>query len=261
MTEDIPIPASIPEYNRNVPSEKPPLQVIDIIDQIASSVEIFPYENTEPNPGSLLTQDNQEGVNHLVKNTAFQVSGGEKEPQGKQPKNKEKKADISPQETRAWEKEPGEGLSVRTKEHKVTELEGTKMQQLWDETVYCTDEVDEDQEGVQLDEPEEQLKEETDLDAHENSTEAGPDGAEEGMLKESHGMSHKKGLENKSKESLPTSPTSNFQSERCNEQPGTMKKNDISRHSYSRYNTISYRKIRKGNTKQRIDEFESMMHS
>nr|XP_058907928.1 ermin isoform X1 [Kogia breviceps] len=44
------------------------------------------------------------------------------------------------------------------------------------------------------------------------------------------------------------------------EQPTFGKKGDISRNAYSRYNTISYRKIRKGNTKQRIDEFESMMH-
>ncbi|MBZ3879913.1 Ermin [Sciurus carolinensis] len=44
------------------------------------------------------------------------------------------------------------------------------------------------------------------------------------------------------------------------EQPALGKKGDISRSAYSRYNTISYRKIRKGNTKQRIDEFESMMH-
>lgn len=44
------------------------------------------------------------------------------------------------------------------------------------------------------------------------------------------------------------------------EQPALGKKSDISRSTYSRYNTISYRKIRKGNTKQRIDEFESMMH-
>ncbi|XP_053453403.1 ermin [Nycticebus coucang] len=44
------------------------------------------------------------------------------------------------------------------------------------------------------------------------------------------------------------------------EQPSLGKKSDISRNAYSRYNTISYRKIRKGNTKQRIDEFESMMH-
>uniref|UniRef100_A0A8C2UDL9 Ermin n=1 Tax=Coturnix japonica TaxID=93934 RepID=A0A8C2UDL9_COTJA len=60
--------------------------------------------------------------------------------------------------------------------------------------------------------------------------------------------------------SPPSSPTCNVPAERAGEQPGLGKKNDISRHSYSRYNTISYRKIRKGNTKQRIDEFESMMH-
>nr|XP_004651912.2 ermin isoform X1 [Jaculus jaculus] len=44
------------------------------------------------------------------------------------------------------------------------------------------------------------------------------------------------------------------------EQPMLGKKGDVSRNAYARYNTISYRKIRKGNTKQRIDEFESMMH-
>ncbi|XP_051480145.1 ermin isoform X2 [Apus apus] len=60
--------------------------------------------------------------------------------------------------------------------------------------------------------------------------------------------------------SAPTSPGCNAQAEKPGEQPSLGKKNDISRHSYSRYNTISYRRIRKGNTKQRIDEFESMMH-
>ncbi|KAG8510450.1 Ermin [Galemys pyrenaicus] len=44
------------------------------------------------------------------------------------------------------------------------------------------------------------------------------------------------------------------------EHPTLVKRSDISRNAYSRYNTISYRKIRKGNTKQRIDEFESMMN-
>ncbi|XP_056352735.1 ermin [Oenanthe melanoleuca] len=60
--------------------------------------------------------------------------------------------------------------------------------------------------------------------------------------------------------SPPGSPGCNSPLEKAGEQPSLGKKNDISRHSYSRYNTISYRRIRKGNTKQRIDEFESMMH-
>ncbi|XP_043930774.1 ermin [Protopterus annectens] len=47
----------------------------------------------------------------------------------------------------------------------------------------------------------------------------------------------------------------------CKELSGAGRKPDIIRQSYpNRYNTVSYRKIRKGNTKQRIDEFESMMH-
>ncbi|XP_006872102.1 PREDICTED: ermin [Chrysochloris asiatica] len=61
-----------------------------------------------------------------------------------------------------------------------------------------------------------------------------------------------------SEESLLSSPSS--QPVTPDEHPTFGKKNDISRNAYARYNTISYRKIRKGNTKQRIDEFESMMH-
>ncbi|KFW80367.1 Ermin, partial [Manacus vitellinus] len=49
--------------------------------------------------------------------------------------------------------------------------------------------------------------------------------------------------------SAPASPGCNSPLEKPGEQPSLGKKNDISRHSYSRYNTISYRRIRKGNTK------------
>ncbi|XP_067154741.1 ermin [Apteryx mantelli] len=80
------------------------------------------------------------------------------------------------------------------------------------------------------------------------------------IKKENSEESCLKKQENGKEVSPPTSPTCNSQPEKPGEQPGVGKKNDISRHSYSRYNTISYRKIRKGNTKQRIDEFESMMH-
>ncbi|XP_053115810.1 ermin isoform X2 [Hemicordylus capensis] len=256
MTEDIPVPASIPEYNRNVPSEKPQLQVIDIIDQIANSVEIFPYESTEP--GSPFIQGNQEEANHLVENAAYEVSG-------KEEGNKDRKSGIFSQETRDWGKESGKGLCEdsspgSTEEHEVSEQEEMKAQQPCEEKAYCTNEMEEDQEGVQLCEPVEKIQEETSSEVHENATEGDLDGTEEGTQKESNGAFHKK-EENGSKEFLPMSPSCNSPIEKCDEQTSSVKKNDISRHSYSRYNTISYRKIRKGNTKQRIDEFESMMHS
>lgn len=80
MTEDVQVRSGVPEYNRNAPPEKPQLQVIDIIDQMSNSVEIFPYENEEFNPDSLLIQADQEGADHLVEDTSE-----EKDYQGKVP--------------------------------------------------------------------------------------------------------------------------------------------------------------------------------
>ncbi|XP_054828827.1 ermin [Eublepharis macularius] len=238
MTEDIQVTSGVPESNRNVPSEKPQLQVIDIIDQMANSVEIFPYENAEFNPDSLLMQADQEGTDHLVESTACDVSGGEKEYQGLCDEN----------------------YPISTRAHEGTKHEERNTQQLWDEKVYSTNEAEEDQEEVQVHQHKEQTEMETYLEVNENAT-ADFVGAEEVMQNENNGESHKECQETNSKECLPIDPRSNSEIETPNEQFGTMKKSDISRHSYSRYNTISYRKIRKGNTKQRIDEFESMMHS
>lgn len=80
------------------------------------------------------------------------------------------------------------------------------------------------------------------------------------IKKENSKASHLKQYDSGKEASLLTTPGCNSPVEKPGEQLSLGKKNDISRHSYSRYNTISYRRIRKGNTKQRIDEFESMMH-
>ncbi|XP_078539486.1 ermin [Lissotriton helveticus] len=65
--------------------------------------------------------------------------------------------------------------------------------------------------------------------------------------------------ESDAEETPPNSPTSGSLSGSPKGQPGLELKLEISKHNYSKYDTVSYRKIRKGNTKQRIDEFESMM--
>ncbi|XP_036041399.1 ermin [Onychomys torridus] len=78
-------------------------------------------------------------------------------------------------------------------------------------------------------------------------------------FKRNHSNSSQLKEENYAREDSPLSSPSS-QPGTPDEQPVLGKKGDISRNAYSRYNTISYRKIRKGNTKQRIDEFESMMH-
>lgn len=149
-----------------------------------------------------------------------------------------------------------ESHPVTTKEQEVI-----KEEERQDEKVFSMKAGEEsEEEEVQLNETTEQVKEDTQLEAKENATEEEPAGrVQKENCKDSD--SHTKGQEANSKEFLPASPTCDSQTEKPDEQPGTLRKSDISRHSYSRYNTISYRKIRKGNTKQRIDEFESMMHS
>ncbi|XP_007424513.1 ermin [Python bivittatus] len=236
MTEDIQTPTSMSEFNRNLSSEKPQRQVIDIIDQLANSSEILPYEITEINPGSPFIEENQEGDKQLAEDSAHEVSDGTKEHQG------------------LHEKTP----PLSTKEFQGEENVTSNLQ---DEDIYTPTETDEEQGKIQLNEAREQIKEETLLKDNESTTEEDWDGAEDEAQKENRVDSHKERQESNNSQCLPTSPSCTSQTEKYDEQPDALKKNDISRHSYSRYNTISYRKIRKGNTKQRIDEFESMMHS
>uniref|UniRef100_A0A7M4FWC9 Ermin n=1 Tax=Crocodylus porosus TaxID=8502 RepID=A0A7M4FWC9_CROPO len=123
------------------------------------------------------------------------------------------------------------------------------------------------QEMVQILERKLQIKDEMQLKAREKAAGEEDEDVEEEELvqltenkKVNSEESYLKKQENGREESPPNSPSFNSQAEKPGEQLEIGGKNDVSKHSYSKYNTISYRKIRKGNTKQRIDEFESMMH-
>ncbi|KAM6467671.1 ermin [Liasis olivaceus] len=263
MTEDIQTPTSMSEFNRNLSSEKPQLQVIDIIDQLANSSEILPYEITEINPGSPFIEENQEGDKQLAEDSAHEVSDGTKEHQGKPEGKNEEKNCLFYQDSTIWEEESRDGLHEKIPPLSTKEFQGEEnvTSNLQDEVIYTPMETDEEQGKIQLNEAREQIKEETLFKDNESTTEEDWDGAEDEAPEENRVDSHKERQESNNSQCLPTSPSCTSQTEKYDEQPDAPKKNDISRHSYSRYNTISYRKIRKGNTKQRIDEFESMMHS
>ncbi|XP_003224650.1 ermin isoform X1 [Anolis carolinensis] len=276
MTEDVQVPTSMSEYNGNVSPEKPQLQVIDIIDQIANSVEIFPYDSAASQPALLLTQESQGGVGHLVENSVYEACDistyedtiGMKEHQGKPEGFKEKNTGSFAQERRDWEEESGEELCqeshpTSSREQDIPEEEEWDAELCQGENIDdMAEEEQEEKKEAQLSESTEKIKEGEQSKASEKTAvkdAVGTGGG--GVLKTNNEDSHKKGQENNSKEFRPIHPSCNAQTEKPDELTGTLRKNDISRHSYSRYNTISYRKIRKGNTKQRIDEFESMMHS
>ncbi|ETE70365.1 Ermin, partial [Ophiophagus hannah] len=269
MTEDSQAPTSI---NRNMSSEKPQLQAIDIIDQLANSSEIHPYEITEIKAGSPFIEENQEGAKHLAENSAHQISDATKEVQvlyficfqGKPEGKNEEKNGLIYQESRVCEEESRDGLHEKTATLSTKEFQGEENapSKLQDGNISSPTETEVEQGKIQLSETSEQIKEETLLKDNESPTEEDWEGEEEDEFQQENSMaSHIKGQENNNIQGLPTSPSCASQTEKYDDQPEALKKNDISRHSYSRYNTISYRKIRKGNTKQRIDEFESMMHS
>ncbi|KAK9410644.1 ermin [Crotalus adamanteus] len=263
MTEDIQAPASMSEFNRNTSSEKPQLQVIDIIDQLANSSEILPCEITAIDPSSSFVEENQEGTKHLAESSVHHISDAAKELQGKPEGKNEEKNCLICQESTVCEEESRDGLHEKIAALNTKEFQGEESipSKLPDENIDSLTETEEEQGKIQLNETSEPIEEETLLEDNESITEEDWEGPVDESQQENSVASHKKGQENNNIQCLPTSPSCTSQTEEYDDQPGALKKNDISRHSYSRYNTISYRKIRKGNTKQRIDEFESMMHS
>ncbi|XP_009999379.1 PREDICTED: ermin [Chaetura pelagica] len=232
LTEAAPAAPAVPECNGSVAPEKGPRQVVGAVDEIADSVGTVPYGNAETGPDRPLGKGNQEeNGDSLTEDAARGDLDGGKQREEKQEEShgmlQQGSADTQDTGTSSQESEGGLGRAA----HGQAEP------------------------GAAQEEAEEEEEEEEEEDTEEDEVQVIE-------MKKENGAASPPRQQDSSKDvaSAPTSPGCNAQAEKPGEQPSLGKKNDISRHSYSRYNTISYRRIRKGNTKQRIDEFESMMH-
>ncbi|NXX11746.1 ERMIN protein, partial [Podargus strigoides] len=243
MTEEVPAASSMPECNGSVPPEKGPLQVIAAIDDIAKSVGTVPYANAEMSPDPPLPKENQEeNRNSLAEDIRRGDSDGEQQCE---------EVVLSPSRPHSLSVTAGlgsEGTPAGGGEHKLgtASSPGEEAAGTLTASTHGTGNSAEEEEEEAEEEEEEEDTEEDEVQVIEIKK-----NGEASCLEQ-----HDSGKEG----SPPTSPGCNSPAEKAGELPSPGKKNDISRHSYSRYNTISYRRIRKGNTKQRIDEFESMMH-
>ncbi|XP_069717806.1 ermin [Phaenicophaeus curvirostris] len=253
MMEEAPVASTMPECNGSVPTEKGSLQVIAVIDEIAKSVGTVPYTNAEMSPDAPLAEESQEeSRNSSAENVAHGDLDGEKqceekreESDGMLPQGSADNQDVGTegQESEAGLVSKGRPAGSGERELGATGSPGAEAA--------GTLAASADTRGDAAEE--EDVKEEDD-DTEEDEVQVID------MKKENGEASCLKQQDSGKEASSPTSPVCNSPAEKLGEQPSLGKKNDISRHSYSRYNTISYRRIRKGNTKQRIDEFESMMH-
>ncbi|KAM7049434.1 ermin [Acridotheres tristis] len=231
MTEEVPAAATMPACNGSLPPGHGPLQISGGIEEIPKSVGTVPYANADTSPDTSPAKESPEETrNSLAEDITPESSAGEKRCQEKREENvgtlQQGAADI--QDTGTNGQGSGEGPGGTA---------GTETPPGSAEPRGNAEEAEEEEEEQDTEEDEVQV-----IEIKKENSE-GP------------------GRQQPDKQaSPPGSPERNSPLGKGGEQPGLGKKNDISRHSYSRYNTISYRRIRKGNTKQRIDEFESMMH-
>ncbi|XP_014746088.1 PREDICTED: ermin [Sturnus vulgaris] len=231
MTEEVPAAATMPACNGSLPPGHGPLQITGGIEEIPNSVGTVPYANADTSPDTSPAKESPEETrNSLAEDITPESSAGEKRCQEKREENvgtlQQGAADIQDTGTNGQGSGEGPGGTAGTET-----LPGSA------EPRGNAEEAEEEEEEQDTEEDEVQV-----IEIKKENSE-GP------------------GRQQPDKQaSPPGSPERNSTLGKGGEQPGLGKKNDISRHSYSRYNTISYRRIRKGNTKQRIDEFESMMH-
>ncbi|NXI07596.1 ERMIN protein, partial [Irena cyanogastra] len=251
MTEEVPAAATMPVCNGSVPPQDGPLQAIGGLEEIAKSVGTVPYANAETSPDVSPVKENlEENRNSLAEDTTSENFAGEERCQEKREENagtpQQGPADI--QDTGTNGQGPGEGPGGTA---------GTATAAAPGREVAEIPPGSAEPRGSAAGEAEEEEEEEE--AAEEEDTEEDEVQVIE-IKKEKSEASRLQQRDSGKQPPPPGSAGCNSPLEKAGEPPSLGKKNDISRHSYSRYNTISYRRIRKGNTKQRIDEFESMMH-
>ncbi|XP_038607417.1 ermin [Tachyglossus aculeatus] len=295
MTE-VPGSTSVTECNGDMFSEKAQLAGTEISEGMTKSFDIVPSDSADTTDAPLSRRNQEECKNPqgnlLYRGLSLSLDGKQQlegETEEVVSTVQEGAANISLQEARADEVTSGTGLQVAKnlfssndqevtseEERSMVKPQGGRVRGGRKTETSQAEEVEEDlewqmsqkctQDGseFQLTEEVEDEEQEKDYDDEDISGDDGDEDVDEVRLielkKENREDSCFKREENGSDSTPPSSPSLSSQPATPEEQPASGKKSDISRHSYSRYNTISYRKIRKGNTRQRIDEFESMMH-
>ncbi|NWS29538.1 ERMIN protein, partial [Polioptila caerulea] len=256
MSEEAPGAATMPACNGSLPPRDGPLQVTGGIEEIAKSLGTVPYANAETSPDTSPEEENlEENRNSLAEDTTPENFTGEKRCQEKREENagtpQQGPADI--QDTGTNGQGSGEATSCGERGCRgVTARPGRPGGAAG--TAAETPPGSGHPRGNAAEEAAAEEEEEAEEDTEEDEVQVIE-------IKKGNGEAPRPQQRDGGKQpSPPASPGCNSPLEKAGEQPSLGKKNDISRHSYSRYNTISYRRIRKGNTKQRIDEFESMMH-
>ncbi|KAI1237413.1 hypothetical protein IHE44_0014681 [Lamprotornis superbus] len=249
MTEEVPAAATMPACNGSLPPGHGPLQITGGIEEIPKSVGTVPYANADTSPDTSPAKESPEETrNSLAEDITPESFAGQKRCQEKREENVEtlQQGAADTQDTGTNGQGSGEGNARRHLMWGFPGPGGTAG--TGTETLPGSAEPRGNAEEAEEAEEEEEEEQDTEED-------------EVQVIEIKKEKSEGSGRQQPDKQaSSPGSPERNSPLGKAGELPGLGKKNDISRHSYSRYNTISYRRIRKGNTKQRIDEFESMMH-
>ncbi|XP_077640985.1 ermin [Lonchura striata] len=266
MTEEVPAAATMPACNGSVAPQDGPLQVIGGLEEIAKSVGTVPYTNAEMSPGASPAKENlEENSNSLPEDITPESFAGEKRCQEKREENagtpQQGPADIQDTGTNGQRSGEGPGGTAGTGTAGIGPA-GTGTAGIGPAGIGPVAapgwEVAETAPGSA--EPRGNAAEEAEEEEAEEEEDTEEDEVQVIEIKKNSEASRLQQRDSGKQPSPPGSPGCNSPLQKAGEPPSLGKKNDISRHSYSRYNTISYRRIRKGNTKQRIDEFESMMH-